>query len=484
MSIRFRFTVALTLIGVVLFGTYGALAYRGERDDLHHATVREIRLIGRSLETSLGNALRDRNRADIDETLANLEATEPDIDIHLHDKAGIPIAHSKDATIDRDVEQLVARAAASRTEIHAFEPSDDSPTRLVFAAPVIDDDGTLLGAMAVVRPVTDLNAELDRTRWRMLAVVATFVAMTLMVGIVLGSVYVSRPIAALLGGVRSARGGDFRSPVPAGRRDEIGALVDEFNTMLTALGDARSQIEHEIEARVRLEQGLERADKLITIGQLTAGVAHEIGSPLQVMSGRAYELAHHKDPEIAKRGEILLRQTERITRIVEQLMSFGRRRPPRLARCDLIEPVRQVIELVAPEARRRSIKLEVDADDNDHVIDADVDQLQQVAINLIKNAMHATPDRGSITVRVEGAGDMVHLSVRDNGKGIAPEVQARLFEPFFTTRATEGGTGLGLAVVRAIAVEHGGTVQVHSELGHGAEFIASFPRKHPEAARS
>ena len=484
MSIRFRFTVALTVIGVVLFGAYGLVAYRGEKDDLHHATVREIRLIGRSLETSLGNALRDQNRADIDETLANLEAIEPDIDIHLHDKAGAPIARSKDAILDRDIEQMVSRAAASRTELHAFEPSEDRPTRLVFAAPVIDDDGTLLGAMAVVRPVNDLNRELANTRWRMLAVVATFVAMTMVVGIVLGSIYVSRPIAALLQGVRSARGGDFRSPVPASRRDEIGALVDEFNTMLTALGDARSQIEHETEARVRLEEGLERADKLITIGQLTAGVAHEIGSPLQVMSGRAYELAHNKDPEIAKRGEILLRQTDRIARIVEQLLSFGRRRPPTITRCDLTEPVRQVIELVAPEAQRRSIKLAVEADDNDHVIEADVDQLQQVAINLIKNALHATPDRGAIVVRVEGAGDMVHLSVRDNGKGIAPEVQARLFEPFFTTRATDGGTGLGLAVVRAITTEHGGTVQVHSELGQGAEFIASFPRTHPASARS
>jgi len=483
MSIRFRFTVALTLIGVVLFGTYGVLAYRGEKSDLRTAIVREIRLIGRSLETSLGNALRDKNRADVEETLTNLEALEPDIDIHLHDTTGAPIARSKDARTDRDVEQLVARAAASRSELHAFEPAD-APTRLVFAAPVIDDDGTLLGAMAVVRPVADLDKELARTRWRMLAVVATFVAMTMIVGIVLGSVYVSRPIAALLGGVRSAHRGDFRSPVPAGRRDEIGALVDEFNAMLTALGDARTQIEHETEARVRLEEGLERADKLITIGQLTAGVAHEIGSPLQVMSGRAYELAHHSDPEIAKRGEILLRQTERIAGIVEQLLSFGRRRPPRITRCDLTEPVRQVIELIAPEARRRSIKLAVEADDNDHVIEADVDQLQQVAINLIKNAMHATPDRGTITVRIEGAGDMVHLSVRDDGNGISPEVQARLFEPFFTTRAAEGGTGLGLAVVRAITVEHGGTIQVHSELGHGAEFIASFPRTQPATAPS
>ncbi len=198
------------------------------------------------------------------------------------------------------------------------------------------------------------------------------------------------------------------------------------------------------------------------------------------MSGRADELVHSADPEVARRARILVQQTERIARIVEQLLAFGRRRPPRITRCDLIEPVRQVIELVAPEARRRSIKLAVEADDHDHRIEADVDQLQQVALNLVKNAMHATPDRGTIVVRVEGADDMVRLSVRDNGAGIAADVQRHLFEPFFTTRATEGGTGLGLAVVRAITVEHGGTIEVRSELGHGAEFIARFPRTHPE----
>ena len=479
MSIRFRFTVALTLTGVVLFGAYGVLAYRGEKDDLRTAATREIRLIGRSLETALGNALRDRQRADVDETLANLEAIEPDVDIHLHDPDGRPIAHSKDAAIDPRVEQLVARAATSRTELVSFEPPD-SPTRLVIAAPVIDDDGSLLGAMAVVRPVTDLDADLARTRWRLIVVVATFVAVTMVVGIVLGTLYVSRPIAAMLAGVRSARSGDFRSPVPIGRRDEIGALADEFNAMLAALSEARSRIEHEADARIRLERGLERADKLITIGQLSAGLAHEIGSPLQVMSGRADELVSNADPEVARRAKILVQQTERIARIVEQLLAFGRRRPPRITRCDLIEPVRQVIELVAPEARRRSIKLAVEADDHDHRIEADVDQLQQVALNLIKNAMHATPDRGTIVVRVESAGDMVNLSVRDNGAGIATDVQRHLFEPFFTTRATEGGTGLGLAVVRAITVEHGGSIEVHSEPGHGSEFIASFPRTHSE----
>src|SRR5438105_4842297 len=188
MSIRLRFTITLALVGVILFGAYALVAYRSADDDLRTETVRETRIIGRSLDTALGNALRDRQREDIEDTLNSLEALEP------------------------------------------------------------------------------------------------------VTGLVLGTIAVSRPIAKLAAGMRSVREGDFRTKVPAARRDEIGELVNEFNAMAAALAEARRRTESETELRARMEQGLQRADKLITIGQLSAGLAHEIGSPLQVMSGRASTL--------------------------------------------------------------------------------------------------------------------------------------------------------------------------------------------------
>jgi signal transduction histidine kinase len=137
-----------------------------------------------------------------------------------------------------------------------------------------------------------------------------------------------------------------------------------------------------------------------------------------------------------------------------------------------------VLELLAGEARRRGVDLGFEGDAASHRIDADPDQLQQVVLNLVKNALAATPKGGRITVRVEAAADQVRLIVRDTGTGIAADMVPRLFEPFFTTRAADGGTGLGLAVVRAIAVEHHATVAVASEPGRGAEFVVSFPAGH------
>jgi len=477
MSIRLRFTIALTLLGLLLFGGYAVFAYGWEVDDLHNATEREVLTLGRSLATSLGNALRDRQRADIDETLRALEPLEPKIFVHVHDVDAHEIARSKGDPVDASIEALARRAAISGQESVELESR-----RFVYAAPLTSDSGQVIGAIVVARVIDDLRDDLERTRLRLIVVVVAFVAVTLIAGIALGTAYITRPLGSVLDGIGHVRAGDFKARVPVAHHDEIGALIDEFNAMVAALVDARQRIDHETEARLRLERGLQDIDKMVTIGQLSAGLAHEIGSPLQVLSARGSALlTRSDDPETRRQAEILVEQTARITRIVEQLLSFGRRRPAVIARRDLTRPVRTVLELLDGEARRRGVALEVTSDDADHAIDADEDQLQQIVLNLVRNSLAATPRGGRITVRVDApAGlDQVRLVVRDTGPGIPAEMQARLFEPFFTTRAAEGGTGLGLAVVRAIVVEHGGTITARSD--GGAEFVVSFPARSAQA---
>jgi signal transduction histidine kinase len=476
MSIRLRFTLALTAVGVLLFGTYALWGYFSEREDLRTAASREIAIVGRSLETALGNALRDQQGGDIHEILASLEALAPSLGVYARDPNGRMIAHSQRAVVDIVIEELLDRSAHTRTEITTLDPADD-PTRLVFTAPLLAEDGALLGTVAVARPINDLEDDLARTRDRLIAMVGVFLFATIAAGMVLGSIHVTRPIARLLDGVRHVRAGNFRTQVRPGRADEIGQLVDEFNAMIGALAEERARAETEAEARARLERGLQRVDKLVTVGQLSAGLAHEIGSPLQVLSGRASVLVAHTDPEVRRQAEQLVAQCGRITEIVEQLLSFGRRKAAVIAPCDVVVPVRAVIDLLGGEARRRGVALSMEVDGRAHEVNGDRDQIQQVALNLIRNALAATPRDGQVTVRVDRAHELVRLCVRDNGSGIDPDARARLFEPFFTTRASEGGTGLGLAVVRAIADEHRAQVDVRSEPAGGAEFIVSFPAR-------
>ncbi len=178
-----------------------------------------------------------------------------------------------------------------------------------------------------------------------------------------------------------------------------------------------------------------------------------------------------------RQAEQLVAQCARITQIVEHLLSFGRRKAAAIAPCDVVDPVRAVIDLLGGEARRRGVALAIEVDGEAHAIDGDRDQIQQVALNLIRNALASTPREGKVTVRVDRVHESVRLSVRDTGSGIDAETRARLFEPFFTTRASEGGTGLGLAVVRAIADEHKAKIDVYSEPSGGAEFVVSFPSR-------
>ncbi|HVK88745.1 MAG TPA: HAMP domain-containing sensor histidine kinase [Kofleriaceae bacterium] len=482
MSIRLRFTLALTAVGVVLFGTYAWWAYASERNELRAAASSEIRILGQSLETAVGNALRDKQSRDIEETLSTLEALAPKVDIYVHDADGKPIARSRGAVRDAVIESLAGHPATARSDQVMFAPPED-PTRLIFTGALTVDDGTVIGTLVVARPTDDMTSDLQRTRDRLLLALGVFLIGALVAGLALGTIYVARPIARLLDGVRQVREGDFRARVRPGRGDEIGELVAEFNAMIATLAESRARIEAEAEARTRLELGLQRVDKLVTIGQLSAGLAHEIGSPLQVLSGRASAIVDHADPEVRRQAQLIVAQCDRITRVVEQLLSFGRRTPAVIGPCDLVVPVVAVIDLLATEARRRQISLELDTADGPHQIVGDVDQLQQVTLNLVRNAMNATPPGGSIFVRVDRAHGLVRLMVRDTGPGMDQATKARLGEPFFTTRASEGGTGLGLAVVRAIAEEHRAKVEVISEPGAGAEFVVSFPH-HKELVRA
>jgi len=463
MSIRIRLSLALTAVGAVLFGGYGLWSYLIEREELYGAATAELRVLGRSLGTSLGNAIRDRQASDIEETLAAVEALAPRVDIHVEGIGHLPLARSTGARLD----DQISRSLGEGREVIMLDPAD-APTRLIYATPLLDERNVGVGAIAISRPLDDLRADLDRTRDRLILVVVTFLAATMISGVVLGTIHVTRPITRLLAGMRQVRGGDFRSQVTSARDDELGELVVEFNAMLAAL-DAAEQ------SRAQLEHGLQRVDKLVTIGQLSAGLAHEIGSPLQVLAGRASVLRNHPEEEVRRQAELISSQCDRITGVIEQLLSVGRRKPVALGDCDLVKPVRDVIDLLVIEARGKGIALTLELEGRSHQIRGRADQLQQVALNLVRNALAATPEGGRVVVRVERAGDVVRLVVRDTGCGIPPEVQARMFEPFFTTRGSEGGTGLGLAVVRSIVSEHGGTIEVASNGERGAELVVTLP---------
>jgi len=241
------------------------------------------------------------------------------------------------------------------------------------------------------------------------------------------------------------------------------------------------------ELQRKLKAQLVQREKLAALGELLAGVAHELNNPLSVVMGHAMLLQKTTDPAVQARGRKLSEAAARCARIVKNFLALARQHPPERDRLDLNAIVREVVELLAYQLRVDDVTVALDLSDSLPLLWADPHQLRQVLVNLINNAHHAVREtpasrRISITSRFDPEREMLCLEITDSGRGIAPEVEARIFEPFFTTKPVGHGTGLGLPICRGIVESHGGSFEVEGRPGLGALFRAWLPRGEPPAA--
>lgn len=235
--------------------------------------------------------------------------------------------------------------------------------------------------------------------------------------------------------------------------------------------------------RVRqLESQLLRAEKLATVGTLAAGVAHEIGTPLGVVRGRAeYALSKFDDDDPrASHLEVIVDQVDYVSGIVRQILDFSREDEPEVRATDLERRVEEALQLVSFQPGEERSEILVDFPDDLAPLAANPDELQQVLVNLLVNADQACKGQGTIELEAgleeTGAeGPMVRVVVRDDGEGIAPEQQREIFDPFFTTKKRGKGTGLGLSIVQQIVRNHGGTIHLTSRPGVGTQFTVRWP---------
>ena len=267
---------------------------------------------------------------------------------------------------------------------------------------------------------------------------------------------------------RVARG-DF-SPIPPdpGQMGEIAGLMGAFNRMA-----------HELESN---QEDLLQARKIAALGTFTAGIAHELNNPLNNISLTAEAFLEVHGEELDEDGAEMLAdittQAERASEIVKNLLDFSRTEHPTFVSLAPEDIVRSTVALVRNQVMLSGVRLEVSVPDHLPPVLGDLRTLQQVFMNLLVNAMQATPPEGVITLLAgaDRSGDFVRFEVRDTGSGIPPEAVQHIFEPFFTTKEVGRGTGLGLAVTYAIIKRHGGRIDVKSEPGQGAVFSVYLPQ--------
>lgn len=334
---------------------------------------------------------------------------------------------------------------------------------------------TMHWSVAATIPVKEFRQEADAIQDRVMQVMV--IALILAVaGVSILSYNLLKPVRSLAAATERLAAGQSARELPVTSRDELGELTRAFNRMSRNL--ERTQAE------------LVRSEKLVSLGRLSAGVAHEIRNPLSAMQGAMVHLQRRRpdDPLISEYGKIVCEEIERLNRFVTEFLYFARQAPPKPAPTDLNALVKAVQTLFQAEAAKRDIRFHDLLDPTLPLLLLDPHQMEQVLVNLLINAMDALPQGGYVTFSTSwqrpgpGQAGQVRLGLEDNGVGMTPEQQASIFDPFFTTK--DDGTGLGLTLSLGIVQGHGGELEVQSRPGQGTTVIIKLPyRPAPPASQ-
>ena len=307
----------------------------------------------------------------------------------------------------------------------------------------------------------------------------------------LGFHFVGKPLKKLVEKTERVSEGDFSHPLVFKSNDELQDLANALNQMCSKLSEQQSRIDQETQSKIDALNQLRHTDRLQTMGQLSSGVAHELGTPLNVISGHAELITSGKMSvdEMTESAETIRAETKRMTGIVRQLLDFSRSKPTARTTVDLNNVLRATIELLHSVSYKVNVNLLFDSSVKPALISADEEQLKQVFINLIMNAIQSMPDGGNIntTIKSTDAKPSVArdisvsengyycLSIEDQGLGMPASVIEHVFEPFYTTKEVGSGTGLGLSIAYGIIKEHDGWIDVESKEGEGSCFRICLP---------
>jgi len=340
------------------------------------------------------------------------------------------------------------------------------------------------GAVEISQPLTFVKAEIARTR-RNFVLMTLLLLATIFLGVFIAlRRSISVPIKELLSGAAALGRGDldYRVNVRKGQ-GEFAQLAKEFNRMADYLAIQRRTAAHEAEERLALERELRHSERLASVGRLAAGVAHEMGAPLNVIDARAEQLLArpHAPLDMRQRNLTIIRaQAERITRIVRQLLNLARPYHLRRKPVELSQMISHTIEQIEANAARAGIVIEF-TPEYQVWVETDEEFLRQVLLNICLNGIQAMPTGGRLRVECKGykgpkdGRPMACVRISDTGSGISPEQLPHIFEPFYTTKEVGQGTGLGLAVARRIVEEHGGRIEAANHPEGGAVFTVYLP---------
>lgn len=300
---------------------------------------------------------------------------------------------------------------------------------------------------------------------------AVAICAALLIGLALT---VGRPMVELQNTIVKVRDGDMDAAVSfADRKDEIGELGRNFNAMVRELRDSREEIQ-----RLHKTQ-MSRAEHLATLGELAAGLAHEIRNPLAGIAGVVDIIGRDLPEQSPARGVLkeVRAEVQHINRILSDLLETARPKPPQFRMANLNATAEHAVMFARQQANSKPIEIELLRAENLPLVTHDTGQIHQVLLNLLLNGIQSIPEAGKVNVTVGREDGFATVAVTDTGRGIAPEHLPNIFRPFYTTKGK--GTGLGLSLAQRIIEDHGGRIEVASVAGQGSRFTVKLPLARP-----
>jgi signal transduction histidine kinase len=384
------------------------------------------------------------------------------------------------------VERLTAVVIQEHVAIETDEPDGVSYLHVYWPVAL---PAQRKGGLEFTLPESELVANEHEIIRRTGLLIAGMLVISGLLAVLFGVRLVGRPLEQLIAKARRIGSGDLEGPVHLRSRDELAELADSLNTTCAKLAESQTKLRQETAARIMALDQLRHADRLKTVGRLASGIAHELGTPLNVVAGRAGLIGSGKlDVEqVAQSAAAIKLEADKMTAIIRQLLDFARTSAPRKLPADLRMVIRQTIDMIDSIAEKQKVKLVFLPEAEEAIADIDTGQIQQVLTNLAVNAIQAMPAGGEVrflirrcSARSPDGGDspsaFYAIEVHDQGVGIPEEHMQQLFEPFFTTKEIGAGTGLGLSIAYGIVQEHGGWIDVTSRVGEGSCFTVFLPQ--------
>jgi signal transduction histidine kinase len=348
-----------------------------------------------------------------------------------------------------------------------------------------------MGILSVVLPSNYIVSTMATSRNIFSIIFALGTVATIVVGYALAQ-SIAKPILRLRSISQAVASGDLNQSTGLKGSDEIGELASAFDTMTHRLRERTAEAarlyaetvkrnEELADANARLQSAqaqLVQSEKLASVGQLTAGIVHDVKNPLAVIKGLAEELQEEVglDPSTLEQLKTIRQSATRASTIVGDLLKFARQSTPEMETRDIRETVESSMRLTEYLVRKAGVDSQLDLPKESVMMTYDATQIEQVLINLITNSVQAMPDGGKLRVSLGQAEGAVAIAVQDSGIGIPRENLSRIFDPFFTTKPEGQGTGLGLSVSYGIVSRHGGRIEVESKIGQGTTFTVLLPR--------